>query len=222
MEILTQAFYKALEKKISESQDLPCVEKLTDDIEKLLPNISKPLKESILANAKKTIDERRKLSEEFCKRNYDRWQDAFDLLEICVILCTEVGENFNKTYRPTAVKQQDIVFDVLIRHHARACHIGQEILCLLKAGFPDGAHARWRALHEVTATAIFIAKHGERCAERFYWHDIIDSYKGMLQHKKYEHRLQAKGPTEKEFTECKELYDKLLDTYGKDFKKPYG
>lgn len=58
-------------------------------------------------------------------------------------------------------------FDLVVRHHARACHIANEILCLLKNGFADAAQARWRALHEVAATAMFIAKHGKSVLSAF-------------------------------------------------------
>lgn len=168
------------------------------------------------------LEERRELFTEFCKRNYKRWQVAFDLFETLVVICTEAGQNFNNSYRPTAAKENDVVFEIVVRHHARACHIAQEIMCLLKSGFPDGAHARWRALHEVTATAMFIKKHGRECAERFYWHDVVESYKGMLQHRKYENRLQEKGPTDEELEECKEVYRQMIAKYGKAFGKSYG
>ena len=115
-----------------------------------------------------------------------------------------------------------MVFDIVVRHHARACHISQEILCLLKCGFADAAHSRWRALHEVTATALFIAKHGKECAERFYFHDVVDSYDGMREHKKYENRLQEKGPSQREIDECKIRYNALIKKYGRKFADHYG
>lgn len=226
MEILTSAFYEALEKELSESLDSLDENKIEDAVEasttKLIPDLAKSIKETMLCDSERMLEERRELFKEFCKRNYKRWKAAFDLLETFIVICTEAGENFNKSYRPKAVKENDVVFDIVVRHHARACHIAQEILCLLKAGFPDGAHARWRALHEVTVTAMFIKKHGRECAERFYWHDVAESYKGMIQHRKYEHRLQEKGPTDEEFEECKEIYNKLIAKYGRDFGKPYG
>ena len=46
---------------------------------------------------------------------------------------------------------------------------------------------------------MFVKKHGRECAERFRQHEVVESYKGMLQHREYEHRLQEKGPTDEEF-----------------------
>ena len=226
MEILTQAFYDAIEKRLSELQESGDETSISDVIEgsisDMVPRLAKFIKDKLLSDSERMLKERRELFTQFCKKNHERWQAAFDLFETFIVICTEAGENFNKTYRPTAVKKNDVVFDIVVRHHARACHIAQEIMCLLKAGFPDGAHARWRALHEVTTTAMFIRKHGRECAERFYWYDIVESYRGMSQHRKYEYRLREQGPTDDEFAECEKLYHQLIAKYGNNFGKPYG
>ena len=168
------------------------------------------------------LSERRQLAKEFVERNIKRWSNAFDILETHIVICTEAGEEFSNSYWTKAVEKNDLVFDHIVRYHARACHIAQEILCLLKNGFADAAHARWRALHEVTVTAMFIAKHGQECAERFYFHDIVDSYDGMIEHKKYEDRLQEKAPTQEEINSCKEEYNQLIIRYGKKYADHYG
>ncbi|HBT3059150.1 DUF5677 domain-containing protein [Klebsiella pneumoniae] len=202
-----------------ESCDTVEIEKVVDNI---IPEMVSILKESLANSTREMLAEYRSLSEGFVSRNISRWGDAFDLFETLIVICTESGEEFNKSYRAQAVAENDLVFDLVVRHHARACHIANEILCLLKNGFADAAHARWRALHEVAATAMFIAKHGKECAERFYYHEIVDSYNGMLEHKKYEHRLQAKGPSFEEVAECKEQFDLLIKKYGKRYADNYG
>src|SRR3989339_12345 len=226
MEILTKAFYKSVEEMILKSDKTIDDAKIGDIVRDSIPNViqktAKSVRDSLNENTNEMLLERRKLFTEFCERNYNRWQPAFDLFEAFLVICTEAGEEFNKTYRPTAAETNDVVFDLVVRHHARACNIGQEILCLLKSGFPDGAHARWRALHEVAATAMFIAKHGRECAEMFYWHEIVESYKGMLQHKKYEHKLNEKGPSDQELREYEILYNQVKAKYGKEFTQPYG
>ncbi len=222
METLKNEILNLIEKLLDENP-----EKAGDiDIEKMIaettPEMAGAIKRSLVSSSEKMLEEHRSLSEEFVTRNIRRWAEAFDLLETLIVICTESGEVFNKSYRPKAVSENDLVFDLVVRHHARACHIAQEILCLLKNGFADAAHARWRALHEVTATAMFIAKHGKKCAERFYFHDVVDSYRGMLEHKKYEHRLQEKGPTSDEVAECKREFDALIEKYGKKYSDNYG
>ncbi len=191
---------------------------LENIITKATPEIAKTVKNS----AQALLNERRNQYDEFRTRNIERWKQGFDILETHMVICTEAGEEFNRCYRPVAVQNNDLVFDIVVRHHARACHIAQEILCLMKSGYADAAHARWRALHEVNATAMFIAKHGQKCAESFYFHDIIDSFDGMRVHKEYEDRLQEKAPSIKEIADCKTQYDALLKKYGKKFGDHYG
>lgn len=196
------------------------------DIESVIADITSEtvalMKKSLLVSSENMLFKRRQLAKEFVERNFNRWSSAFDILETHIVICTEAGEEFNNSYRQKAIDENNLVFDLVVRHHARACHISEEILCLLKNGYADAAHARWRALHEVTATAMFIAKHGQECAERFYFHDIIDSYDGMIEHKKHEDRLQEKGPTYEEIDDCKIEYNKLINRYGKKYADHYG
>jgi hypothetical protein len=191
-------------------------------IEESTPEAVQAIKKSILDTTQSMLEERRSSWDEFRQRNIKRWGKAFDLLETQIVICTEAGEEFNSSYRKIAVEENDIVFDLIVRHHARACQISQEILCLLKSGYADAAHARWRALHEVNVTARFIGKHGRDCAERFYFHEVVDSYSAMREHKKYEDRLQEKGPSEEEIKACKVQYDNLIKRFGKKYGDHYG
>ena len=55
-------------------------------------------------------------------------------------LADEAGSEFNSEFRPSASKDNNFVFDVLTRLHARSCQITSEIILLLRSGFADGAH----------------------------------------------------------------------------------
>lgn len=155
-------------------------------------------------------------------RNIERWKNGFDALEILIITCFEVGENFNNFNRDNAVKENNVRFDTVVRLHARACHISSEILWLLKGGYADGAHARWRALHEVVVIALFLIKNENELSVRYRQHAVVESYKSMIQYNRYEPRLNIDRFSEKEIMECKEAYDQLLSKYGKEFKDSYG
>nr|WP_320048705.1 DUF5677 domain-containing protein [uncultured Desulfuromonas sp.] len=222
MEDLHQSFLTTLNKMIEENPEIAEEIDIAQIIADVTPEAVRLIKNTLVKSAKKMLKERRKLARGFEKRNLKRWAKAFDLLETHIVICTESGEEFNSSYRPTAVDGNDLVFDIVVRHHARACHIAQEVLSLLKSGFADAAHARWRALHEVNVTAMFIAKYGQDCAERFYFHDIVDSYDGMVEHKKYEDRLQEKAASQEVIDSCKVKYDELIARYGKKFGDHYG
>lgn len=222
MDIFHNALLEHIEKLFNENSDLANEVDIEGVIDNLIPEMAAIVKKRLIDSTNKMLREHRSLSDEFVTRNISRWAEAFDLLETLIVICTESGEDFNNSYRQQAASEDDLVFDLVVRHHARACHIANEILCLLKNGFADAAHARWRALHEVAATAMFIAKHGNECAERFYYHEIIDSYNVMIEHEKYEHRLQAKGPSVEEISNCKIQLDQLIKKYGKKYADNYG
>lgn len=222
MEIFQKDLLERIESIFNESNDLPNdidIERITTN---LILELTTTVKENFVKNSSEMLKEYRSLSDSFVEGNTSRWSVGFDLLETLIVICTESGAEFNESYRAQAASEDDLVFDLVVRHHARSCHIANEILCLLKNGYADAAHARWRALHEVAATAMFISKHGKECAERFFYHDVVDSYHGMLEHKKYEHRLQAKGPTVEEVADCKIQFDLLINKYGKKFADNYG
>lgn len=71
------------------------------------------------------------------------WEEALHLLELLLMLATDMGDRVNEDLRSSAEATNDLVFEVTARLHARACQISYEILTLLKAGYADGAMARW-------------------------------------------------------------------------------
>lgn len=167
------------------------------------------------------LKERRALHAGFVERNYKRWDKGFDTLEILIDICTESGENHAKRLGANELIH-DNRFGALIRLHAKGCLVAREIFCLLLNGFADGAHARWRSLHELTATALFLGKCDEETVEKYFMHEYVESYKGALMHKKYQERLQAKGLTDAELGELKNLHDAVVAKYGENFKGSYG
>jgi hypothetical protein len=222
VDILHKQFMDSLNEKLKENPEIEDEIDFSELISEVTPEAVNLIKTSLLESSAVMLKERRELSEGFVQRNNERWAKGFDSLEILIVTCTEAGEDVNYSYRNEAAEEQNLVFDLVVRLHARACQISQEILCLMKSGFADAAHARWRALHEVNVTAMFIAKHGQECAERFYFHDVVDSYDGMREHKKYEERLNEKAPEQKDIDECKAEYKSLVNDYGKKFAGHYG
>ncbi len=192
--------------------------KIHDIATKIEPLITTTLKK----NLPKALSIKRSQSDAFTERNKRRWGKGFDLLEMLQMICVESGEVFNKSYRPSAVKNQDILFEALIRIHARACHVTSEILCLLKNGYSDGAHSRWRTLHELTVTAFFISKHGKLAAEHFLAHEIVENYKAMCQYNEHAKKLNLKPFKKKEIAQSKSQFDSIIKKYGNNFKTSYG
>ncbi|WP_449550394.1 DUF5677 domain-containing protein [Lelliottia amnigena] len=160
--------------------------------------------------------------EKFKENNINHWKNALDHLELLIHLSIKSGSDISISREQNTNIANEIHECLLIRLHARACSIANEVLFLLKNGFADAAQARWRSLHEINVTLRFIQNFGPDCSERFLAHDIVDSYEAMRAHRKFEHRLQEKGPTDEEYAAIDKLYKNALKQYGNDFKDQYG
>jgi hypothetical protein len=114
---------------------------------------------------------------EFEERLYLRWKEPLDLFETIMLLGRQSGSEFNQQVRPFAAKQQDFVFEVLTRTHARACSVMSAILALLKSGYAGDALARARTIHELDITVQFILKQKEsnQLAEKYLLYQIVET-----------------------------------------------
>jgi Family of unknown function (DUF5677) len=100
--------------------------------------------------------------------------------------------------------------------------VGYEVLTLLSAGFADGAMARWRTLHEIAVTAMFVQERGEAVAERYPLHRIIESRKAALQFQQYARRLRERPYTAKQMAAIEREYDAVIGRFGKSFREDFG
>jgi len=114
--------------------------------------------------APKLLKQSRKSLRGFEKRNFKRWKAAFDHLEMIWAIAQELGEVNGREIKADGDKDDNAVMAALAHLFPNALLISQEIICLLKGGFADGALARWRSLHEVSVTAMYVIKHGEKAA----------------------------------------------------------
>lgn len=168
------------------------------------------------------LKEVRRDREEFEKRLVQRWKDPLDLLDLSIELNIEAGAEFNRKYRSEAARSGDAVFEALTRLHARGCQVSGEVLVLLRAGFADGAEARWRSLHEMAVVASLIQEHGQELAERYLLHETIQQYKLDREYQRYARQLDHEPPHEDNSDQLKEHRDTLIARFGKAFGGDYG
>lgn len=62
----------------------------------------------------------------------------------------------------------------LTRLVARTYEVVGELIALTRAGYADGALARWRSLHEICVVAMFLARRSDRCAEMYLSHHWVE------------------------------------------------
>ncbi len=226
MDILQKAFEEAigeLARSATSEEELTALEAaIPNQVEDLLGELPNQVLSSIKEKALEGLEERRKQHADFVERNISRWRTGFDQLELMLEIAIEAGESFNQRLRPLAAEQRDVLFDVVVRLHAKGCLTGKEILSLLKNGYADGAHARWRALHELSVTAMFLEKHGAVAVSRYLDFEFVEAYHGATQLNRYKDRINARVFSEEEISQFKTHYDSVISMYGPEFGKPYG
>lgn len=158
----------------------------------------------------------------FIARLREFWKEPLDLLELFITLATEVVTDFNGEYRSDSMRSGDAVFKTLTRLHARACQISWAIHTLLRSGFADDAHARWRSLHEISVVSKFISLHGQEVAERYISHGVVQRYKLACQMRKFRERNNTEPITDEEFKRLKSRCDRLVSQYDSHFREDFG
>lgn len=100
----------------------------------------------------------------FEERTFERWKPALDHLEMMWHISRELGEAHSKDFDADQAECTHAVMLAVSAIFPKALIVTQEIICLLKGGYPDGALARWRSLHELTVSALYISKEGKEAA----------------------------------------------------------
>src|SRR5262249_44281282 len=97
-----------------------------------------------------------------------------------------------------------------------------EVITLIEGGFADGAMARCRTLHEIAVTAMFLQQGDEELTRRYVDHQVVESWKAVQKHVKYQRRISERPPSEKYQQKLKLRYESVISKYGKQFKEQYG
>ena len=158
----------------------------------------------------------------FERRLAKHWAKPLHLLELTVAIAQEVAVGVGNQVAEGEVNVDEHTFRALWATHARACQMSRAILALLRSGFADDAHARWRSLHELAVVGKFIGKHGEAVAERYLLHEIVQQRKLARAYKKHEDRARLEPLTQAEIDVLDERYKALVARFGKGFTRDYG
>ena len=225
MHILQSALDSAIQEILDDAGE-DSEEELVSKIEKAMPSLVQDTARSVLSAIKSDMDdglkEETEYRQQFEQRLIEHWRKPLSLLELFVSIVTEVGHDFNDSFRDHAARSNDYRFDVLMRLHARASKTATAILVLLRSGHADDAHARWRTLHEIAVVSWFIKDASQDVAERYLLHETIHQYKGALQLQRYANRLNERPLSQSAFNRLEKQRNILIAKYGKPFKGDYG
>lgn len=181
---------------------------LNELVDKGLPQFMDDFSQS----ASKGEKRRREIAEDIKQK----WKGSRGTLLAFIEYCAEVGEHAFKAETLDALQY------VMRRCHAKALQITREVMLLLDNGYPDAAMARWRTMHEVNVISAFVKKHGLECATRYIHHQEIDRLKSLRKHNECAEELGWKPVPEASIMAQEQVQKELVESYGKNFKSPYG
>lgn len=147
----------------------------TEKIENALKNVTEQMAADTSQYIENTMYERvlseRARESEFVAHNEQIWSKGFVMSEAMYLITLDAAEEYNQYISelpPEEIENKQYRYLALRQLHARSCQVYLEILTLIKAGFADGAYARWRSLYELSVIAEFIGKNGEEVAKAYY------------------------------------------------------
>ncbi len=134
----------------------------------------------------------------------------------------QIGEELNDRFRSIDEDKPGHTIEVMTRIHARGTRIAREILCLLRNGYADGALARWRSLHELSAYQYFIFQSGENTAEKYLDYIEIDRYNEAAVYQKHAESLGYTPLSKDEWEQIIRTKENLIKKHGTEFIQKYG
>jgi hypothetical protein len=195
---------------------------IEEAVRELVDTVSEHLVEAWKTEARELLEQQREQRALFNDSLRDAWGRPVQLLDILVSTTVDKAAAFNRESQPRAVESEDHVFDVLTSLHARGCQVALEILTLLENGLADGAHARWRTLHELAVVAMFIKERGQRAAKRYLAHRGITAWYDAANYQEHCQVLGYPPMDDEEFEDLASRRAALLQSYGDEFDEWYG
>lgn len=224
--------YRAAESSLQElvhEAIVKVLESASDDVKDLQPLVTQAINSiadrlfaSIADLASDKLAEIRGAEESFQARHEARWGQGLEWLRLHRAYCVEAGQQFQSNFLQYSQFVQDPLLGVLMRLHAHACRIQGEVITLLAAGYPDGAFARWRSLHEIAVTAIVLRNSGEDAAIDYIKFGLVQAVKGMNGFQETASRMKREPYAPEQIQKANALRDRLIAEGDVDFKSRNG
>jgi hypothetical protein len=98
----------------------------------------------------------------------DSWGESLsglaELLYVLEVYCQQHSKDLSAAFKTS--DSRHLIYAVT-RLVPKGLLIAQEMLHLLKGGFPDGALSKWRSLHEILITVVYLLTNGEKAAKLY-------------------------------------------------------
>jgi len=150
-----------------------------------------------------------------------QWSEALDVYYLTVYGIAEAADRYIDRHAAGAAARQDDTFRALAFLHQRGRRIAWEIFALLSSGFPHGAIARARTLHELAVIGAVIGEYGRRpatadLANRFFDYVVIEELRA------HDGGYSDFVADESYVNELRQRAEALTDQYGSPFAERNG
>lgn len=161
-----------------------------------------------------------KIINESIEKNYG---NAIKLVESFIEMNSQVSVSTYNTYFKIFDKFEDqLKLDTLISLHVRACQIANEIRVLVSNGYADGAMSRWRTLHELCVTFLFLYDNDTLITEMYQDYHVIERWKKAKEYQENCSFLNMDKLTNEDIEFIESERKDVLKEYGKEFGLSYG
>jgi hypothetical protein len=196
---------------------------IDEKLPELLTNITSGLMEvtyKYCLDKKSDLKKREKEINSKIKKNYGI---GIQLFEGFLELNSKISSmTYDKYYKIFDNDQDHIKLDTLVANHVRACQVANEIKTMVTNGFADGAHARWRTLHEISVIFLYLYNSDYETIEMYNAYEVIETYKKAIEYNECCDELGLEPIEDSEIGEIKQQRDLLISKYGKEFTENYG
>ncbi|NKI68104.1 hypothetical protein GN109_01620 [Collimonas pratensis] len=195
---------------------------LAENADEMIDKFSALLSQDLDSKQREFVDSIHSDLAGFNKRLFETWYAPLIRLDSLIAMCMEIGSEINTEYRTSGNYPPSSRRNITIKLHTRAIQISNEISCLLKGGYADGAMARWRTLHETTVILAFLSRHDDDLSSRFVDFQAITRLKAATEYNEHHTTLGFEPFDQEKLAQFQKERDHVLVQYGQQFASENG
>lgn len=221
------AMQRAVEQLVAAGMgEREAIAKITDAAGAALAKQGSRVAKRLVRTSPAMLEAERHNREAFERYMRKTWGKALDTLYMIGYGVAELADGFIREHGAAAGR--DDVFVALVRLHERARRVFWEAHWLIAGGFPGGAAARARTLHELAVVSIVVGEHGRKpgsdLASRYLDHEVVGR-RSQLKADLDSAGIRGDRPTHKAAAELRQLtrdVRRLTRLHGTGFDRPNG
>lgn len=207
--------------------------KSMDDFDEIVDQLDSALATSTVAGVPRVVEELDRRRDEvlaawrrdlggFHRRLRKYWGQALDDMFLVIVGTEEMAAQFDQERRV-----DEPLFEALTDLMARACRIAREVHSLLENGFPLGALARSRTLHEIAIVCRVLGTYDgqpgtEDLAERYLLHVGVLDHSDAKTYRRDHAFWGDEDIGEEDWAAIERRRDELEKRFGRPFLQQYG